>query len=104
MSYRKKSQPAFQLYASDLMADRRYRLMTLEERGLLLSLLCECWVNQYLPDSQDELSRLLGVDVKAVGRALTEAVLSFFQRGKSGLYCPGLEEYRLAARNRLRMR
>lgn len=89
-----KTAPAFMVYASDTIADKRYRLMSLEERGLLLSLLCECWVNRSVPTNAGDLAQWLGYPVAAINAALTERVLSFFDEDQGELKAPELERYR----------
>lgn len=86
--------PAFQFYASDVIADKRYRLMSLEERGLFLSLMCECWVNKSVPDDPEKLGQWLGYPVAAIKSAMTEQVLSFFQSQQGEFNSPALEKYR----------
>lgn len=86
--------PAFQFYASDVIADKRYRLMSLEERGLLISLLCECWVNKSVPVDLEKQGKWLGYPLAAVKAALTERVMSFFKDEHGELISPELEEYR----------
>lgn len=87
--------PAFQFYASDVIADKRYRSMSLEERGLFLSLMCECWVNKSVPVDPEKLGQWLGFPATAIKSAMTEQVLSFFQSQQSEFISPELEKYRL---------
>lgn len=89
-----KTAPAFQFYASDAIADKRYRLMSLAERGLYLSLLAECWVNQSVPADADAIARWLGYSPTEIKSVLTERVLSFFKDEKGELVSPDLERYR----------
>lgn len=89
-----KSAPAFMFYASDAIADKRYRLMTLPERGLYLSMLCECWVNRAVPKSPDDLAKWLGYPPGEIRAGLTERVLSFFIEESGELKSPDLERYR----------
>lgn len=89
-----KAPPAFQFYASDTMADRRYRSMNLNERGLFLSIMCECWVNRSAPSNTQELCKLLGFTKAEIEAALTDKVLSFFKMEKGELINTGLAEYR----------
>lgn len=95
-----KTAPAFQFYASDTMADLNYRLMTLEERGLFLSLLCECWVNRAVPTDSSGLAKLLGFPVDTIRTALTERVLSFFERKGDEIQSAELERYRKTLEDR----
>lgn len=89
-----KTAPAFQLYASDTMADKRYRSMSLEERGLYLSILCECWVNRSMPADPQSIGKWLGYSQEVIETALTEDVLSFFEMKKSEITSAELERYR----------
>lgn len=89
-----QTSPAFQLYASDTIADKHYRLMSLEERGLLLSLLCECWVNRSVPADPDALAKWLGFQGGEVKAALSSRVVSFFSACNGELINPKLERYR----------
>lgn len=86
--------PAFQLYASDTIADKHYRLMSLEERGLLLSLLCECWVNRSVPADPDALGKWLGYPSGEIKAALSSRVMSFFSPSHGELINLKLERYR----------
>ncbi len=90
----KKTAPAFMLYASDLMANREYRTMPLAERGLLVSMYCECWVNGSVPASPEVLAKWLGFESKEVAGALTARVLTFFEQRGGDLIAPELERYR----------
>lgn len=89
-----KTAPAFQFYASDTMADKRYRMMSLGERGLFISLLCECWVNRSVPADPDGIGKWLGFPSDEVQGVLTERVKSFFQEKAGELTSAELERYR----------
>ena len=89
-----KVAPAFMFYASDAIADKRYRLMSLQERGLLLSLLCECWVNRSMPTSPADIAKWLGFPPEEIKQALTDRVLSYFDNQGGELVSPDLERYR----------
>lgn len=86
--------PAYQEYAAPMLADKQFRLMSLEERGLLFSMRLECWVNNDVPAQAESLAKYLGQNCDAVQRALTPQVLSFFKKQGSVLICPELENYR----------
>jgi uncharacterized protein YdaU (DUF1376 family) len=89
-----KTAPAYQFYASDAMADKRYRLMTLAERGLYLSLLNECWVNHSIPADPNAIAKWLGYSPDEIKSALTERVLAYFKSNQGELTSPELERYR----------
>ncbi|MDI4632426.1 hypothetical protein J7U46_05165 [Pelomonas sp. V22] len=85
--------PAFQEYAASMMARTEYRVLSLEERGLLYTMRLECWVNGSLPDSTPMLARVLGYDVAQVERALA-GVSAFFTFDDGLIRCPELDDYR----------
>ena len=85
--------PAFQEYASGMMARTHYRLLSLPGRGLLYSMRLECWVNHALPEGAHELAKLLGYDTAEVKAALP-SVLPFFAVKDGLITCPELEDYR----------
>jgi hypothetical protein len=86
--------PAFQEYASELLANHRFRLMTLAERGLCHTMRLECWVNRKIPSNAGELAKILGFDAGEVGAALSERVKSFFVEDKGFFTCTELVDYR----------
>ena len=86
--------PAFQEYASDLLAKREFRMMTLAERGLLMTMRLECWVNKSVPSSSSELALMFGVSEQEMNSQLTSKVLSFFNQVGTNLICTELEAYR----------
>jgi hypothetical protein len=92
--------PAFLCYASNIIADKRYRLMTPIERSVWVSIYLECWPNHAVPAEHNELAKYLGYPVDVIKTGLTERVLSFFKVVKGELTSPDLEEYR--EKNRLR--
>ena len=85
--------PAFQEYAASLMARTEYREMSLEGRGLLMSLRLECWINERLPSEPSRLAKVLGFGTEQVERALPE-VMAFFVADAGALRCPELDDYR----------
>jgi hypothetical protein len=71
--------PAFQCYASDTLADRRFLLMSAGERGLLLTMRMACWVGDEVPADPVKLARVVGLPVDEVTLALTPAVIGNFR-------------------------
>lgn len=89
--------PAYQEYASDILAREDYKEMSAAERGLWHSMRLQCWVNGSIPADPIKMAALLHLDVEQVRQALTPSVLYFFSaEGKDGhrLMCPELEDYR----------
>jgi hypothetical protein len=99
-----KPAPAFQCYASNIIADKRYRLMSPAERFVWVSIYLECWPNRAVPADPVRLAKYLGFTVEEVKAGLTDRVLSFFREEKGELVSPELEEYRatLVHRNMLK--
>lgn len=86
--------PAFQCYASNLIADKNYRLMSLSERGLWISMYLECWANQGVPSSPNELAKFLGFEHGEIELNLTKSVSSFFSVNGELMVSPELDDYR----------
>ncbi len=55
--------PAFQEYASTMLANISFRSMNMEARGLLHTMRLECWANYELPSDLELLSSVLGKQV-----------------------------------------
>lgn len=85
--------PAFQEYAANMMARTDYRILTLAQRGLLMTLRLECWVNLRLPSDPATLARVLGFGSDEV-RAVLPAIMPFFASEGGQLTCPELDDYR----------
>jgi len=85
--------PAFQEYAANLMARTDYRVLSLAQRGLLMTLRLECWVNVRLPNDPATLARVVGFGDEEIKAALP-AIMPFFVSEGGQLICPELEDYR----------
>jgi hypothetical protein len=90
----KRDAPAYQEYASDWLANRKWRLMSLGERGLLDTMRKECWVNRSVPSNAEEIAKIFNLQEFEVSKCLTSIVLSFFTIEGANLTCPELEAYR----------
>ncbi len=86
--------PAYQEYAADMLANAKYRMMSLSERGLLETMRKECWVNHKIPSNPESLARYLGFGSQEITQNLSEKVLSFFKEADGELTCTELEDYR----------
>ncbi|SCY74920.1 Uncharacterized conserved protein YdaU, DUF1376 family [Nitrosospira sp. Nl5] len=93
MSQYRDDLPWFPLYASNILSDKRYRLMSPLERFVWISILLECWSNGSVPADPESLAKYLGYPVEQVEAGLTDRVLSFFREVKGELISPQLEEY-----------
>jgi uncharacterized protein YdaU (DUF1376 family) len=90
---RLKQAPAVQIYPSDIMATKEYRLMTLEQRGLFISLYLDLWVNREAPLEISDLSRYLGYSEIDTQNAFTEHLFQFFEIRNDSIVCESHEEY-----------
>ena len=50
--------PAFQFYAGDFLSDLRVTIMSMEERGVYITLLAYSWLEDGLPDDETVLAQL----------------------------------------------
>ncbi len=76
--------PAFQFYATDWLGSQRVQMLTLEEEGAYIRLLCSCWQHGSIPSDPDLAARIIG---KGGSTTLARVVQAMFQ--------PGHEEGRL---------
>jgi len=90
----KRPAPAYQEFASDMLAKREYRLMEFAEKGLLFHMRLECWVNKCLPSKKDELAKMFNLAEPEIETMLTQNVLSFFNERNESLFCTELDAYR----------
>jgi hypothetical protein len=94
VAFKEKSRPAFMFYASDMLSDRRFRMMSLGGRGLLITMYSECWVNGSVPSDPKALAQLIGLPPDEVLAALTPDLLSYFEEHDGELKSPDVERYR----------
>jgi len=74
--------PAFQFYPTDYLGSQRVQLLTLEEEGAYVRLLCSCWQHGSIPADPDQAARLIG---KGASTTVARVVLAMFQpSGESG--------------------
>ena len=89
-----RNPPAFQEYAADMLANRLFRTMSLQERGLLMTMRFECWVNKSVPADAGDLAKTLGLPKEDVFHTLTSRVSYFFVETDKNLVCIELDAYR----------
>ena len=70
--------PAYLEYASDILSNVNYRLMSLAERGLWDTMRKECWVNHFVPSHASDMAKILHIPEVEIHENLTNRVLSFF--------------------------
>lgn len=93
MSQYRDNLPWFPMYASNLISDERYRMMSAIEKAVWISVLLECWSNGSVPADLVSLSKWLGLSLEEVKAGLTDRVLSFFKEVNGRLISPKLEEH-----------
>lgn len=68
--------PAFQFYPNDWLGSQRVQMLTLEEEGAYMRLLCFCWQHGSIPADAAQAARLIG---KGGSTTLATVVLAMFQ-------------------------
>ena len=86
--------PAYQEYASDVLANLNWRMMSFTERGIWDTLRKECWVNGSIPSKPEKLARLLNKDLSEVNSSFTNLVKVSFSEKDGTLTCPELDLYK----------
>lgn len=56
--------PAFQFYPKDFLSDKHVRVMSMEARGVYITLLAMAWLDGDLPADEESLAIMLGMPVK----------------------------------------
>lgn len=88
--------PAFQFYPKDFLTDSNVVVMSLQERGAYITLICQCWIEGDIPADPARLSRLCGVPIASF-RKLWPALAPCFRplrRDADRLVHPRLERER----------
>lgn len=67
--------PAFQFYPTDYIGSQRVRLMSLEEEGAYINLLCSCWQHGSIPSDPQLAARIIG---KGCTTTVATTVLTMF--------------------------
>lgn len=68
--------PAFQFYPKDFLTDERVRLMSHTERGIYVTLLCFCWLEQSLPAQPSQLALLVNVKASQFQRMWDDGTMA----------------------------
>lgn len=89
-----KDVPYFPLFAANILASRSFKLMTLEQRGLWITIQMECWVNGSVPSDMPSVSKYLGISLEEIERCLAQIQFAFLERKGGELISPELEGYR----------
>lgn len=94
----KRPPPAYLEYASDLIARREYRELSLEAKGFLWSMRNEWWVNGDFPVDTKRLAAYLGLPTEAVEKLLPE-IKAFYVTDGLNITFSDLSAYKLKLEN-----
>ena len=89
-----KDVPYFPLYAANIMASRNYKLMSLGERGLWITISLECWVNGGVPADFKHMAKILGFPEQEINQFFSNYQTTFFHIENDQYVSRELEEYR----------
>ena len=89
-----KDVPYFPLYAANVIASRNYKLMSLGERGLWITIFMECWVNGGVPADFKQMSKILGFPEQEINQFFSNYQTTFFHIENEQYISRELEEYR----------
>ena len=95
--------PAFQWYPKDYLADEKVALMTLEEEGAYIRLLCYCWLEGSVPTDVSRLACLCRTDPEKMAELIT-AISPCFHRNGDRYMHPRLDAERRKQQTHSRVR
>jgi uncharacterized protein YdaU (DUF1376 family) len=101
-----KDVPYFPFYAANMMSSRSFRLMSLKERGLLITIMMECWINGSVPSDLSDMAKILGLTIDEVKSSYTNLHSTFLHVQGGQIISKELEGYRqgyLATREKQRL-
>lgn len=92
--------PAFQFYPSDFLSDENVVVMTNQEVGCYIKLLCFCWKQGSIPKDLSKIAKLCGEDDTAMAQLWPSLKPCFIENGNTGrLTNPRLEKERKKQEN-----
>ena len=86
-----KNPPAFQFYPSDFLSDQNVEVMTNQELGCYIRLLCSCWIQGSLPSEVPLLARICRETDARMGK-IWPALAPCFRETGDELVHPPLKE------------
>ena len=89
-----KDVPYFPCYAANILSGRPFRLMSLAERGLWISVLMECWVNGSVPSNLKEMAKILNFSEDEVRESFSQLHSAFFHEEGNQYVSNELNGYR----------
>lgn len=95
MTTKSRKSPAFQFYPSDFLGSPKVRVMSAEEIGIYLLLLCLEWEQDgFALNEAQEFVATHGVSTECFESAWTRVSRCFVANGRGGFFNPRLEEER----------
>jgi uncharacterized protein YdaU (DUF1376 family) len=76
--------PAFQFYPKDFLSDENQAVMTCEQAGAFIRLLCHAWNEGSIPDDAEKCARLAAATVKGFSERVWPAVRVCFTATTDG--------------------
>lgn len=86
--------PAFQFYPSDFLSDKNTMLMSAEEIGMYMLLMCVCWKEGSLPDDMEEMAVLSRANSTDFEESWNKRISKCFVREGDEWIHPRLEKER----------
>lgn len=86
--------PAFQFYPNDFLSDANVIVMSMQERGCYITLICVCWQQGSLPSDTDQLARFCALPVPTFRKLWPAVEKCFRASGADRLVHPRLEKER----------
>lgn len=68
--------PSFQFYPSDFLASSKVDDMSMTERGIYITLLCKCWLDNGLPNDMRRLAKMVGMKQPQFERVWSNGLVS----------------------------
>lgn len=87
--------PAFQFYPKDFLSDSNVVGMSMQERGVYITLICICWQDHSIPADVAQLARQCSTPLRAFQRIWPAVEKCFRKSGASRLVHPRLERERM---------
>ena len=88
------SAPWFKMYSADYLLDRDISMLSMEARGILVTIWCVLHRDKHIPDDADLVAAIIHADHKAVRRNWVQ-VRKHLEPGIFGLYSKRMEKERM---------
>lgn len=86
--------PAFQFYPADFMSDGNVILMSNQQIGCYMKLLCFCWTEGKIPKNLEKIAKICGETKTKMKKIMKEIEVCFIDNGDGFYIHPRLEKER----------